>query len=156
MPKESAGILAYRIAEGQTEILLVHPGGPFFVKKDAGVWSVPKGENDNQEDLWDLARREFTEETGNSISSDNYTLLKPVKTKAGKVVHIFAVNENFEIPFICSNDFPLEWPPHSGKIQYFPEADKAEWFTFDEAKIKIYAYQLPVLEELSQLLNSEH
>jgi predicted NUDIX family NTP pyrophosphohydrolase len=152
MAKQSAGILAYRIKSNQAQVLLVHPGGPFFIKKDLGVWSIPKGEIESGEDTMQVAKREFEEETGNIITSDQFFQLPSVKSKSGKILHVWGLQADFERPFIRSNNFEMEWPPKSGKMQSFPEADKAEWFSFQEACKKVYPYQIPLIEALEKLL----
>jgi predicted NUDIX family NTP pyrophosphohydrolase len=117
MAKQSAGIIAYRFHQQQLQVLLVHPGGPFFVKKDAGAWSIPKGEFESPEDPLDVAKREFFEETGNEIKSDNFIPLASVKIKSGKVINAWAVAADFENCFIRSNLFEMEWPPKSGNLR---------------------------------------
>jgi len=151
--KYTAGIWVFRKHNQHYEILLVHPGGPFYTKKDDGVWSVPKGEYDPQtEDALEVAKREFNEETGNTIEAENFIGLQPVKTKGGKMLKTWAVKSDFTEPFISSNTFEIEWPPKSGKQQTFPETDKAEWFDIETARKKLNASQLPVLEELEKIL----
>jgi predicted NUDIX family NTP pyrophosphohydrolase len=150
MAKTSAGVLAYRFHHQQLEVLLVHPGGPFFKNKDAGAWSIPKGEYEAGEDPLAVAVREFEEETGNTISAVGATELTAVKMKSGKVIRAWAINTNFDQCFITSNTFQLEWPPKSGRMQTFPEVDKAEWFSIEEAAIKINPAQVPLLHELLQ------
>ena len=145
--KKSAGVLVYRKINGKPEVLLVHPGGPFYKNKDAGTWTIPKGEFDDDEDAFDAARREFLEETGFEIKG-NYIKLSPVKQKGGKWVHAWAVECDLEADKICSNTFTMEWPPKSGKKQDFPEIDKAGWFTIEQAREKILNGQIPILEEL--------
>lgn len=153
MPKTSAGILAYFInTDKQPEYFLVHPGGPFFIKKDAGVWSIPKGEYDDTEDAKTVALREFEEETGNKITALKSIELVPVKIKSGKIITAWAVQLNEKLSFISSNTFTMEWPPKSGKKNSFAEVDKAEWFTIDEATVKITAGQLPILMQLHSML----
>src|SRR6478672_1984649 len=153
MPKRSAGLLIYRYnTKNEIEVLLVHPGGPFFTKKDAGVWSIPKGEYEDGEDALEVARRELEEETGNTIGNGNFIQLKPVTIKSGKQISAWAVETNFEKCFICSNNFEMEWPPKSGKKQSFPEVDKADWFSIKAAKEKINPGQLPLLGELVEML----
>lgn len=151
MPKISAGILAYRFEKQELQVLLVHPGGPFYKNKDEGVWSIPKGEYDEQQDALTVAKREFEEETGNSISG-NFIALTPIKIKSGKVIGCWAVEANFEQPFISSNYFEMEFPPKSGKMQIFAETDKAEWFTIKAARKKIHTSQILLLDELVRLL----
>lgn len=128
MLKKSAGILLYRINSSKLEVLLVHPGGPYWAKKDAGVWSVPKGEFEEVEDPLEAAKREMKEETGIKIKG-NFIELTPVKLKSGKMIYAWAVCGDCEAENITSNTFELEWPPKSGKREIFPEVDKAEWFT---------------------------
>jgi predicted NUDIX family NTP pyrophosphohydrolase len=152
MSKQSAGILVFRISKGQPEVLLVHPGGPFYSGKDLGVWSVPKGEFGDDEEPLEVAKREFQEETGNKITSENFITLNSVRSKGGKTVQVWAIEENFDNCYISSNTFELEWPPKSGKIKLFPECDKAEWFTFDKAAEKIFAYQKPLIEQLQTII----
>jgi predicted NUDIX family NTP pyrophosphohydrolase len=135
--KTSAGILMYRGAQANSplEILLVHPGGPFWAKKDLGAWSIPKGEIDEEEPL-EAARREFFEETGTTLAGDLLPLA-PQKLKNGKNVYAWAVEGDLDPAGVASNTFELEWPPHSGKLQSFPEIDKAAWFSVQVAIQKI-------------------
>ena len=147
MPKQSAGILLYRKANNDVRIFLVHPGGPFFKNKDAGVWSIPKGEFLDDEDALAAAKREFEEETGHTIEGD-FIKLNPVTLKSGKVVHAWAVEGNIDHETIFSNLFEMEWPPKSGKKQSFPEIDRAGWFSVDEAKVKINTGQLALIVEV--------
>jgi predicted NUDIX family NTP pyrophosphohydrolase len=155
MCKQSAGILAYRFRGNIMEVLLVHPGGPFFAKKDIGVWSVPKGEYEHGEDPLEVAKREFYEETGNTIDSNGFIRLDAVKNKSGKMVTVWAAEADFKQCYISSNTFELEWPPRSGRIELFPECDKAEWFNLEEAANKIYPYQEPLLEQLTKIIKSK-
>lgn len=149
MPKQSAGIMAYRRnTEGKFEVLLVHPGGPFYKNKDEGAWSIPKGEYAEGEDALLTAKREFTEETGNTLPATGFIPLQPVKIKSGKVISAWAVKADFDEPLIQSNYFEIEWPPRSGKKQSFPEADKAEWFSLEEAMYRINAGQKSLIEQL--------
>ncbi len=148
MAKKSAGLLLYHFDTAVLKVLLLHPGGPFFAKKDAGVWSIPKGEYEDGEDALEAAKRELKEETGNTISSAAFVPLTPVKLKSGKIVQAWAVEARFEPAFISSNLFEMEWPPKSGKKQQFYETDKGDWFTIEEAKVKINPGQIPLLEEL--------
>lgn len=152
MAKKSAGILAYRLVNGTLEVLLVHPGGPFFIKKDLGVWSVPKGEYEHPDDPLQAAIREFEEETGNALTADKFIELTPVKLKSGKVISAWAVETDFDQCFIRSNEFELEWPPRSGKKIMVPEVDKAEWFTAEEAKTKVNPAQTALIEELLSIV----
>jgi predicted NUDIX family NTP pyrophosphohydrolase len=142
----SAGILAFR-RKPALEVLLAHPGGPFWVKKDDGVWTIPKGLVEPGDDLIATARREFTEET--NLTVDGVLIaLAPVNQKSGKVVHAFAIEADFELGAFSSNTFEIEWPPKSGKRQSFPEIDRIAYFALPEAKTKIIAYQLPLLLEI--------
>lgn len=151
MGKQSAGILMYRLRNDRLEILLVHPGGPFWAKKDLGAWSIPKGEFEN-EDAANAAKREFREETGVSIEGDMMPLT-PQKQKGGKVVHAWAVEGDLDPNNIRSNMFELEWPPKSGKTRLFPEIDKAEWFPVHTAIKKINKGQVGLIDELIQKLD---
>ena len=148
---KSAGLLAFRRFK-KTKILLVHPGGPFYKNKDDGVWSIPKGEYTEEEKPLDVAKREFFEETGNIITSTSFIKLPDVKTKGGKLITSWAVECNEELSFICSNMFEIEWPPKSGKKAFFPEVDKAEWFSLDEARKKINSSQIKLIDELESML----
>lgn len=149
MPVRSAGILLYRFENRKPEVFLVHPGGPFWAKKDNGVWSIPKGEFDEDEDALEAAKREFREETGFAIEG-NFIALTPIKQKTGKQVIAFAAERNVDAGKIKSNHFEMEWPPKSGKKQSFPEVDRAAWFNVEEARRKILERQAPLLEELIQ------
>ncbi len=149
----SAGILMYRRRNGAIQVLLVHPGGPLWAKKDLGAWSIPKGEVDSRENMLSAARREFEEETGFRVSG-RFVSLSPVKLKSGKIVHAWAVEGDCDPSEIRSNSFSLEWPPRSGKRQEFSEIDRAAWFGIAEAKEKINEGQVPLLEELGRI-NSE-
>ena len=133
------------------QVFLIHPGGPFFMKRDDGVWSIPKGLLDPGEDPLAAARREFSEETGCSPQGE-FRPLAPITQKGGKTVVAWAGEGDCDADGITSNTFELEWPPHSGNIQRFPEADKAGWFTIAEAKRKIIPAQAALLEELQHLL----
>ena len=150
--KQSAGILAYRQGSGVLEVLLVHPGGPFHAKKDLGDWSIPKGEFAN-EDALAAARREFMEETGQAVDG-TFIALQPVKLKSGKLIYAWAVEADIDAGNIVSNTFELEWPPRSGRMQSFPEVDRAAWFTLAVAEEKINAGQAPLLRELSAILQA--
>ncbi len=157
MAKKSAGLVVYYFDENNVlKILLVHPGGPFFTKKDNGVWSIPKGEYNDDENPLTVAQREFNEETGNTISATNFIQLTSVKLKSGKVITAWAVNEYFEKPFVSSNLFQMEWPPKSGNMQSFPETDNANWFTVEEAKIKMYESQHPFVDALLEIIRQKH
>ena len=141
----------YRTREGILEVLLVHPGGPFWRNKDAGAWSIPKGEMADDEDLLEAARREFEEETG-CRPSGSFIPLSPVKQKSGKTVNAWAVEGEIDPTSIKSNTFTMEWPPKSGKHAEFPEVDRAEYFDLPTAKQKINPAQASLLTELVQIL----
>lgn len=145
--RKSSGILLYRERPLETEVFLVLHGGPYWVAKDAGAWSVPKGEFDDSETPLEAAIREFKEETGRLLEGD-FIELKPIIQKAGKQVFAFAKNGDIDVTAIVSNTFTMEWPPKSGKWQTFPEIAKAQWFTITVAKEKINAAQIPFLDEL--------
>jgi len=151
--KQSAGILAFRRAAGgaQLEVFLVHHGGPFWRNKDAGAWSIPKGELDADEDPLVAARREFQEETGFAIEG-SFLALAPVSQRAGKTVHCFAVEADLDAAGSRSNTFSMEWPPRSGRTQEFPEVDRAGWFDLERAREKINVGQAPLLEQLRERL----
>ena len=150
MAKKSAGLLLYRFQNQSLEVLLVHPGGPFWKNKEWGAWSIPKGEIEENEELLKAAARETKEETGISVDINNPIPLKPVKQKSGKIIYAWAKEANFEIEEIKSNFFEMEWPPKSGKKAFFPEVDKAAWLNLDDAEKKIVSGQLPLLRELEQ------
>jgi len=151
--KKSFGILMYRIRSGQPEFLLVHPGGPFFKNKDIGVWSVPKGEGDTEEEPLRTAIREFEEETG-FRPEGNFVEMEPILQKGGKQVHCWGVEGNFDVQALASNTFPLEWPPESGKMIDVPEVDRAGWFALEEAKMKINERQVSLLEQLARYISA--
>ncbi|MCZ2460324.1 MAG: NUDIX domain-containing protein [Chitinophagales bacterium] len=146
MSKKSAGLLLYRIKNGVLQFFLVHPGGPFWKNKDAGAWSIPKGKFTEEEPL-EAAKREFEEET-KLKPPENLIPLTPLKQKSGKLVYAWAAQADFDAGSVQSNLFELEWPPHSGKKQMFPEIDKAGWFDLNSAKKKIIPGQFPFVEEL--------
>jgi len=154
MPKQSAGLLLYRWREGRLEVFLVHPGGPFWRRKEAGAWSIPKGELSPGEDPLAAARREFAEETGFSVQGE-FVPLAPVTQAGGKVVHAWAVEGELDPEKIKSNTFTLEWPPSSGREQEFPEVDRAAWFGLEEARDKINPAQRRLLEELAGKLGDK-
>jgi predicted NUDIX family NTP pyrophosphohydrolase len=148
MPKLSAGILVYRLKNKEVEVFLCHPGGPFYKNKDNAVWTIPKGEFDENEEAFAAAKREFEEETGQKIKGD-FISMKPIKYKDGrKIVYTWAVEGDVDASRIKSNTFPLEWPPKSGKFMEVPEVDKADWFTIEVAKQKILPSLFPLLDDL--------
>src|SRR5262249_41704430 len=144
----SAGILAFR-RRAELEVLLAHPGGPFWAKKDAGAWTIPKGLVEPGDELIAAARREFTEET-NLVAKGDMVQLAPVAQKSGKLVHAFVLEADFDLSQFASNTFTLEWPPKLGRRQSFPEVDRLDYFTLPLAQLKIIAYQLPLLAELER------
>jgi predicted NUDIX family NTP pyrophosphohydrolase len=152
--RRSAGILLYRFSQGEPKFFLVHPGGPFWVNKDAGVWSIPKGEYTENENPLEAAIREFEEETGNKLSGD-FIALTPIVQKAGKQVHAWAIEGNIDADNITSNNFKVEWPPKSGKWQSYPEVDKAAWFDTNTTKEKINPAQVSFINELIDLLKNK-
>ena len=147
--RRSAGILLHRRREGRLEVLLVHPGGPFWANRDEGAWTIPKGEYEEGEDALDAARREFTEETGFAVEGP-FRELAPVRQRSGKIVRAWAVEGDCDVAAIRSNTFCMEWPPRSGRTAEFPEVDRGEWFTIEEARVKILAAQAPLLDELAR------
>ena len=150
----SAGLLMYRFHEGRLQVLLAHPGGPFFRNKDDGAWSVPKGEVEPGEDVFFAAQREFQEET-NVVPMGPFIALTPVRQKGGKIVHAWAFQGDCDAEAIVSNTFTLEWPPRSGKQREFPEIDRANFWNLSEAKVKINPGQVALLDELEQLVKRE-
>jgi predicted NUDIX family NTP pyrophosphohydrolase len=150
--KRSAGILLHRTRDGVLEVLLVHPGGPYWAKKDAGAWSIPKGEYEDGDDPEECARREFEEELGTPLPGDaELTALGTVKLKSGKQVTAFAVEGDLDAGAVTSNTFTMEWPPRSGRMQEFPEADRAGWFGLEEAREKLNPAQAELLVRLTAL-----
>lgn len=153
MPKVSAGLLAYRRTEAGVEILLVHPGGPFWAKKDDGAWSVPKGEYEPSEDPLAVARREFEEEIGQAPPDGSEPVwLGELRQPSGKVVSAWAIEGDLDVREVHSNSFEMEWPPRSGRTQEFPEVDRAGWFDPEEARRKILRGQLGFIDRLEELL----
>ena len=150
MPEISAGLLAFRRRDG-LEVLLGHPGGPFWANKDDGAWTIPKSLAEPGDDLVAAARREFTEET-NLTAAGELLRLTAVKQKSGKVVHVWAFAADFDLAAFASNTFEIEWPPKSGRRRSFPEIDRISYFTLPAAMIKIIAYQRPMLLELERLV----
>ena len=151
MRRESAGLILYRFHENRLQVLLVHPGGPYFKNRDQGAWSIPKGEVEPGEELLETARREFAEETG-VISAGPWIPLKPVVMNGGKIVHAWAFEGDYDLEVPCSNVFTLEWPPQSGRQQQFPEIDRAEFFDVDEAIQKIHMGQVGLIDQLRTLV----
>lgn len=153
MAKESAGLLMYRIRNGQLEFLLAHPGGPLWQNKDAGVWTIPKGELAPGEEPLLAAQREFQEELGLAARGP-FIELTPIKQKSGKTVHAWAFEGDCDPGQCKSNTFKMEWPPRTGRQQEFPEVDRAEFFTFEQAKERINPAQVALLQELLAIRSS--
>ncbi|HXS40118.1 MAG TPA: NUDIX domain-containing protein [Stellaceae bacterium] len=151
--KRSAGLLLYRTRHGAIEAFLVHPGGPFWAKKDEGAWTIPKGEIDEGEDPLAAAMREFAEETGTMLQGE-FRALPPVRQAGGKTVLAWALAGELDAAAIRSNEFEMEWPPKSGKRRRFPEIDRAEWFALEEARRKINKAQIALLDALVALIGA--
>jgi predicted NUDIX family NTP pyrophosphohydrolase len=154
MAKISAGILLFRKAPAGLQVMLVHPGGPFWAKKDLGAWSIPKGLADEAEDLIEAAKREFLEETGAAVEGE-FIDLGAHKQPGGKTVVAFACEGDFDPASLSSNMFSLEWPPRSGKTAEFPEVDRAAWHTIDEALERVHKGQRPIIAALIEQLDAE-
>jgi predicted NUDIX family NTP pyrophosphohydrolase len=154
LPKQAAGILLYRTAAGgRLEVLLAHPGGPIWARKDERAWTLPKGQFDDDELPLAAARREFEEEMGSPPRSEAFVELGAIRQPSGKVVHAFAGQGDFDVASLDSNLFSMEWPPKSGRTAEFPEIDRAAWFSIDEARRKILKGQEPFLDRLLALLS---
>jgi len=151
--KTSAGILLYRIRDGAVEVFLVHPGGPYWARKDDGAWSIPKGEATEGVDLLKTAYTEFHEETGSPLHGRPMPL-EPIKQAGGKVVHAWAVQGDIDAASIRSNTFALEWPPRSGKTEEFPEVDRGAWFDLPTARRKLLPGQRGFIDQLQELLSA--
>jgi len=154
MPKKSAGLLQFRQSPAGVEVLLVHPGGPFWAKKDDGAWSIPKGEFADGEDPLAAAKREFEEELGSAVAGE-FVQLEAIKQSGGKLVFAWAMRSEFDISTFRSNTFSLEWPPKSGRVKEFPEVDRAAWFTLENARSKILKSQAALLDQLMRKIESE-
>lgn len=150
MSKKSAGLMLFRQGGQGLEVFLVHPGGPFWAKKDDGAWSIPKGEFSDEEDPIAAAKREFEEETGSQPAGE-FIPLKPLKQPGGKLVYAWAVRSDFDLASLKSNMFSLEWPPRSGRTQEFPEVDRAAWFGVESARRKILKGQVGFLNQIIAL-----
>lgn len=148
----SAGLLVFRRAGAETEVLLAHPGGPFWAKRDEGAWSIPKGEYDDGMDPVEAARREFLEETGHEAPAGEWISLGSVRQKGGKVVAAWAAGGDLDVATARSNTFSMEWPPRSGRTQEFPEVDRLEWFDLAAARRKILPAQAELLDRLAAAL----
>ena len=152
--RKSAGILMYKRTANGVSVLLVHPGGPFWSKRDLGAWSIPKGEYADGEEAETAARREFAEELGREFQG-RLTALGEIRQKAGKIVVAFAADGDFDAADFASNSFEMEWPPRSGRRQSFPEIDRAEWFALPVARQKIIAGQSPLLDRLEAICSGQ-
>jgi predicted NUDIX family NTP pyrophosphohydrolase len=150
MARRSAGIALYRRSGSELEVLLVHPGGPLWARRDAGAWSIPKGEYGEEEDPVAAARREFSEELGAEAPGGELVALGEVRQRSGKLVRAWALEGDLDAGAAISNTFTLEWPPRSGRTQEFPEVDRAQWFTLAQARERINPGQVPLLERLEQ------
>jgi predicted NUDIX family NTP pyrophosphohydrolase len=148
----SAGILLFRRGPSGTEVLLAHPGGPMFAKKDHGHWTIPKGEVEPGEELLDVARREFEEETGSAAPAGRPIELGSIVQKGGKTVHGWAIEGDLDPALAVSNSFELVWPPRSGRLETFPEIDRVEWFGAVEARSRIKETQVPLLDRLDAVI----
>ena len=149
----SAGIVLYRRRDDEWQVLLLHMGGPFWARKDAGAWTIPKGEYGTDEDPLAAARREFLEETGSAVEGP-FLPLEPIRQRNGKLVTAWAVQGDFDPAQLRSNLFSMEWPPRSGRMQEFPEADRAAWYTLAEARTRMPAGQTMLLDQLEERLNT--
>jgi predicted NUDIX family NTP pyrophosphohydrolase len=148
-PRQSAGLVPFRRSAGRLEVFLVHPGGPYWARKDRGAWSIPKGEFSAGEDPLDAAVREFREETGLEATAP-FLPLAPIRQAGGKVVHAWAFEGDCDAGSIRSNTFTLEWPPGSGRSREYPEVDRAAWFEWPEARERILPSQVPLLDQLKE------
>jgi predicted NUDIX family NTP pyrophosphohydrolase len=153
--KQSAGLLVYRRRGTRIQVLLVHPGGPFWARRDEGAWSIPKGEFDPREDPLAAAKREVREETGLSFGGP-FLALTSRKMRSGKIVRVWAAEGDADVSKMESNLFPMEWPPHSGRMREFPEVDRAGWFSIAAARKKLLKGQVPFLDELGDALRTAH
>jgi predicted NUDIX family NTP pyrophosphohydrolase len=151
--RRSAGLLLFRVASGGLEVLLVHPGGPLWARRDDGAWSIPKGEHDDGEDPLSAARREFEEELGSPPPAPDVELvdLGEIRQKSGKIVRAWALAGDLDPDLLRSNTFEMEWPPRSGHRQQFPEVDRAQWFGLDEARVKLNPAQAELIDRLAQV-----
>jgi predicted NUDIX family NTP pyrophosphohydrolase len=152
--RRSAGIVLHRSGSSGVEVLLVHPGGPFWARKDAGAWSIPKGEYEDGEDPLACALREFEEETGTRLAADDAVDLGSVRQKGGKEVTAWAVAGDLDPSAVHSNTFTMEWPPRSGRQAAFPEIDRAEWFGVDAARDKLVSAQVELIERLVEWVSA--
>jgi predicted NUDIX family NTP pyrophosphohydrolase len=156
MPKRSAGLLVHRRVDGEPEVLLVHPGGPYWAKKDEGAWSIPKGEYELDQDPLQVALREFEEEIGKTPPDPSGAVwLGELRQPSGKIVTAWAVEGDVDVGDVHSNTFELEWPPRSGRTKEFPEVDRAAWFGLEEARRKLLRGQLAFIDRLPELLEGD-
>jgi predicted NUDIX family NTP pyrophosphohydrolase len=153
MAKRSAGVLLYRLGDATPQVLLVHPGGPFWARRDLGAWSIPKGEHEDGEDPLACARRELEEELGAPIAVVDPIDLGSVRQKSGKVVQAWAAAADFDPSELRSNTFTMQWPPRSGRMQAFPEVDRAGWFSLREAREKLIPAQAAFVDRLAEALD---
>jgi predicted NUDIX family NTP pyrophosphohydrolase len=156
MPKRSAGLLVYRLVDGAPEVLLVHPGGPYWAGKDDGAWSIPKGEYEPDEDPLEVALREFREELGQDPPEASPTFLGELLQPSGKRVMAWGMTGDLDVGPVRSNTFTMEWPPGSGRIAEFPEVDRAGWFGFEEARRKLLRGQVGFIDRLVELPEAGH
>jgi predicted NUDIX family NTP pyrophosphohydrolase len=154
MPRTSAGLLLYRRRGSGVEVLIGHMGGPFWARKDDAAWSVPKGEYGPDEQAFDVALREFEEELGTPVPADDFVPLGEVRQSGGKVLRVWAAQGDLDAAAARSNTFSLVWPPHSGRLQEFPEIDRAAWVSVDEARTKLVRGQVPLLDRLLAALTA--
>jgi predicted NUDIX family NTP pyrophosphohydrolase len=155
MPKKSAGLLLFRERAATLEVLLVHPGGPFWAKKDDGAWSIPKGEFTDGEEPLAAAKREFEEETG-VVPAGEFLPLEPLRQAGGKLIFAWALRSDFDTARLRSNMFSMEWPPKSGRNQEFPEIDRAAWFSVEAARLKMLKGQVAFLDQLVGRIGNMH
>lgn len=156
MPRYSAGLLPFRIVAGSLEVFLTHMGGPLWEHKDNGAWSIAKGEYDPAEETpTQVARREFHEEVGIPAPDGDYLDLGETRLPSGKRVQTYAVATDEPLAFVASNTFTMEWPPHSGTVGEFPEVDGADWFTPDQARVKLMPSQIPILDALLERVGAQ-
>ncbi|MDE2166427.1 MAG: NUDIX domain-containing protein [Alphaproteobacteria bacterium] len=154
MPKTSAGLLVYRCRNAVVEVFLVHPGGPFWAKKDLGAWSIPKGEPAPGEDMLAAAKREFAEETGQSVDGD-FRALPSCHQANGKTVHAYAIEAEVDESAVASNRIEIQWPPRSGRRMDIPEVDRGAWFSLAEARRRINKGQAPLIDALASILKAK-
>ncbi|MGI8705222.1 MAG: NUDIX domain-containing protein [Sphingomicrobium sp.] len=153
-PPLSAGILLFRERASRIEVLLIHPGGPYWQNRDAGAWMIPKGGVAEGESAADAAIREFEEEMGAALCATPFHLCR-IRQSGGKIVEVFAAEDDFDPERLCSMEFEMEWPPKSGRLQRFPECDQARWMSIEQARDMMLPSQLPVLDALEERLRRE-